>query len=206
MTSITERTFNRAGRRRRGMSLVELMIAGLIGSGVTFSMVSISTIIAREHKGIFSQQFSVHEAKSAIETINREIRLATTPLLVVDGTGAAVQQGNRVEFQRLNDTVVRAFELQAGADGDIALPWDNRLIYDPDTSIDGDEIEVARGIGPVEPAGAFTYSGATTPLVVRMRTGDPVGDLTEEQEVQSRANTGRGTQGMEINITVGPRN
>lgn len=190
----------------RGMTLLEIMVAGVIGSGVTFSVTSISTFIARGTKGIFFQQQSLKNAKNAIETINREIRLATTPLQVFDANGNPASQGNRVEFQRPGDAIVRAFEIEAGPDGDLGTPWDNVLVYDPDISTDENEVEIARGVYPLNTVGAFVYSGATSPLVVQMRTGDPVGNLTPELETMSLTQTGRGTQGMEINITVAPRN
>jgi hypothetical protein len=173
--------------------LAEFIAAGLV---------SLSITVGRMQKGIYAQQMALKNARKAIETINREIRLAKTPLRVVDANGDPAQAGNRVEFSRWGETTVRSIELISD-DNDLTTPWDNTLLYDPDTSVSGDEVEVTKGISAIQQGAAFRYTGATTPLVIKMRTGDPVG---VEDTTASDAYSGPGMQGFEINITVGPRN
>ena len=185
------------------------MVAAAIGAMVTFSVASISIMVGRLHKSVFAQQHALHQATKAIEALNREIRAASAPLLVFDDEGKPALQGNRVDFVRLNGAITRRITL-ISADGDMATPWDNSLIFDPDIDRPGDEIVIAKGIAPTDPAGAFIYGGAQTPLTVRMRTGDPIvtGDDEASVALREKANTmtGPGLQGVEINITVAPRN
>ena len=201
MTRRAKATINRM-RPRRGVTLTEFLIAGGLFVIIAAGLVSLSIMVGRMQKGIYSQQIALKNAKKTIETINREIRLAKVPLRVVDANGNPVQAGNRVEFSRWGETTVRSIEL-ISHDDDLATPWDNTLIYDPDTSVSGDEVEVTKGISAIQQGAAFRYTGATTPLIVKMRTGDSV---RVENTQASDAYTGPGMQGFEINITVAPRN
>jgi hypothetical protein len=153
-------------------------------------------------KSIFFQQACLKEAQSAIEGLNREIRLATTDMRVVDESGAPAPQGNCVLFSRRDEPKYQRSIQLVSTDRDMLTPWDNTLVYDPDRATAGDEVVLARWVTPLAAAGAFSYHDASTPLVVWMRAGDPVGgDL-----VAANAVSGPGIQGMEINITVAPRN
>lgn len=192
--------------RKSAMSLVEIMIGGAIASMLMVGVVSVTTWVASGLKGSFFQQQANQEAKLAIEAINREIRLAAAPLTVLNGAGQPAPQGDKVEFSRAGEAAVRAIELLPGPDGDLATPWDNLLIFDPDTAVAGDEMTIARMIGRVDAAGIFQYAGAASPLIVSMRAGDPAGDITASLAAESMTRTGRGTQSVEINIVVAPRN
>lgn len=194
-------------RRRLGVTLVEVLIASALSLIVSAALGGLLYMTMRIDKSVFSQQISLHQAKKAIEALNLEIRLATTPLIVRDADGNIATDGNRVEFSRSGDPTTRSFELISN-DASMATPWDNTFVYDPDVDTDGDEIVVARGIAPVNPEGAFNYSGARIPLVALMRTGDwiPDGDDSLDMENQAHAQTGPGLQGVEINISIAPRN
>jgi hypothetical protein len=189
-------------RRRRGMTLVEAMIACFLSAAVAASLSGLTVLGLQIQKSILSQQVSLARAKRALERLNQEIRVAVAPLRVVDSEGNPVPQGNRVEFRHPGDARNRAFELVSG-DNDFATPWDNQLIYDPNTTQAGDEEVVTNWISPAAAAGAFAYQSALTPLVIRMRTGEPVGTANQ---AELKARTGAGLQGVEINITVAPRN
>lgn len=193
--------------RRRGVTLVELMIASGLSLILTTALGGLLYMTMRIDKSVFSQQSSLHQAKKAIEALNLEIRLATTPLIVYDEDGNAADQGNRVEFSRSGEATTRSFELISN-DDNMATPWDNTFVYDPDVDTDDDELIVARGVAPVEPEGAFAYQGARTPLIALMRTGDwiPDDDDSLNMENQAHAQTGPGLQGVEINISIAPRN
>lgn len=195
---------------RRGITLAELMIASGLSLILTTALGALLYMTMRIDKSVFNQQNALHQAKKAMEALNLEIRLATTPLNVLDADGNPAQEGNRVEFQRVGDEaagVTRSFEL-VDNDGNMASPWDNRFVYDPDIDEDDDEIIVARGIAPVNDEGAFAYQGGRNPLMVLMRTGDwiPDDDDSLDMEYQARAATGPGLQGVEINIAISPRN
>jgi prepilin-type N-terminal cleavage/methylation domain-containing protein len=187
---------------RRGFTLVEIMVSSAISLAVAIGLTTLAITAGRLGRAVFYQQISLKNAQGAIEGINREIRLATTPLRVVDNAGAAAAQGNRVLLSRLGEPPGhRAIEL-VSADGDLKTPWDNTLVYDPNTDVGGDELVIAHWVTPIEEAGGFRYGGATTPLTVWMRAGDPVGEGAPVADTRS----GPGMQGAEINITVAPRN
>jgi Tfp pilus assembly protein PilV len=193
----------RRPRRAAGYTLVEVLIASIISALVAIGAVSLTTMTRRMEKSIFSQQRELSDAKKAIETIDREIRMATTPLTVVDAGGAATTQGNRVIFARNGEAAGhRAFELKS-VDGAMTTPGDNTLVYDPDTGVSGNEIVLARMISTTDGAGAFRYLGATSPLQVFLRVGDPT---IGTGQAGANAITGTGWEGLELNISVGPRN
>ena len=178
--------------RRHGLSLVELMVALVVASLVIAGVLSVSLMVRKTYKAISSQQMALYRAKKSIELLNREIRRAEAPLLSLNGWG------NSVDFCYYNETTVRRISL-ISEDEDISTPWDNSLVYDPNIATSGGEIVVATGLAPATANGAFNYSGGNTPLVVRMRVGDPVGNASVQH-------SSLGVQGVEINITVAPRN
>ncbi len=206
-----------ASGRRRGMTLVEVVFASAIGLTVSVGLVSLIVLGSRLHRSISYQEVSLGQTAPVIEKLNREIRMATTssvPPRVLDASGKPAQRGNRVEFARKGEAAcTRAIELTSG-DGSFATTEDNELVFDPDTSNGGDEVVWARWVSPleqdsegtmldIENARAFSYNGPTTPVVIWMRVGDPVNiDDPDSNDPMS----GPGLQGVEINITVGPRN
>ena len=193
----------RERNRRKGMTLVEIVIAGAISSMVAVGLMSLSVTAGRLGRSINYQQKSLWEAKAAIEGLNREIRMATTPLRVVDDDGNAAQWGNRVEFQRLNEASGRRSIELVSDDNDLMTPWDNRLIFDPNTNSNGDEIELAQWLTPLDVRGAFFYRGVVAPLQIQMRCGDSLG--VDDDSIND-SHSGPGTQGMEISIFTAPRN
>lgn len=192
------------GRRaRRGMTTLEALIAGSVGSVVALSALSLTIVAGRMQQSVSTQQSVLREAKVALERINREVRLAASPLRVRGEQGEGAARGNRVEFNRPGEERWRrAFELLPG-DGDFATPWDNQLVFDPDTTTADDEEIVATGLAPLDPGGAFGYAGFTTPLEVSLRVGDPPGGAVAEE---SNRRTGPGRQSVEIKFSVAPRN
>lgn len=189
-------------RHAQGLTLVELLIASAISSMVGIGLVGLAIMTGRLDKSISRQQLCMHEAQTAIEGINAQIRLATTPLRIVDANGKTATQGNRVEFKCIGDAKdwSRSIEL-ISADNDLMTPWDNRLMYDPDTGADGDEVEFAHWVAPIDPAGAFSNTGAQKPLEVHLRAGDPA-----NAKQNYLFTSGPGRQGVEVNIAVAPRN
>jgi hypothetical protein len=196
------------GRPRRaastaGTTLVELLIASAIMITVTVSLYSVAASVGRMEKSVFFQQRSIKDSRSVIENINREIRLASGTVQVYDTDGDPAARGNVVEFARAGEaTGTRSFEL-ISTDDDLFTPGDNTLVFDPDTGADGDEIVLATFISPANESGAFAYTGATEPLLVNLRIGDPVfGDgIADANRV-----TGVNIQGVDINLLVSPRN
>ena len=193
--------------KTRGITLVELVIASALVSVVGIAIAVTGIFTERMFRSINYQQISLRNAKSAIETLNIELRYATTPLRIEDSSGNPAIQGNRVEFTRSGETTVRAFELVSD-DAFTSTPWDNRLVYDPDIDTSGDEEIIAVDLIPFETTGSFRYTGASAPLIVQMRVGDPAVTQAQDAQLFEQANmrSGPGLQGMEINITVAPRN
>jgi hypothetical protein len=199
------------------MTLVEVLFASAIGVTVSVGLISLIVLGSRLHKSISYQEVSLGQTAPLVEKLNREIRMAATrpvPPRVIDASGKPALKGNRVEFSQKGEAPgTRAIELVSG-DGSFATIEDNQLVYDPDTSVAGDEEIWGRWVSPleqnaagdmldIEDARAFSYNGPTTPVVIWMRVGDPV-DISNPDSNDSHS--GPGLQGVEINITVGPRN
>ena len=191
-----------AWRRRAGLTLVEVLIATAIGAGVSVGLASLLVMSSRMQKSILTQQVCLSQEIKSLEALNREIRMAAAPLMVTDGGGGAAIQGNRVVFARMGEAAGRRAIALVSDDDDLMTPGDNRLLFDPDTGKSGDEVLLARNVTPLEAGGAFRYEGATRPLQVDVRLGDPASGAT----AQSDAATGAGTQGVEISISIAPRN
>lgn len=185
----------RSNASHRGFTLLEITLAVSLTFMVAVSASGLSVLAGRLYKIIRTQQQALGYAKQATETINRAIHTASTPVIV-----SPAPTGNRVTFKRSDSAITQAFELKS-VDKDMNTPWDNELIYDPDTSVNGDEILVARWLVPIDAAGAFTNPGGDTPLLVRMRCGDPV-----DSKNKYLFTSGPGMQGIEINLAVSPRN
>ncbi|MCX7044475.1 MAG: prepilin-type N-terminal cleavage/methylation domain-containing protein [Candidatus Sumerlaeota bacterium] len=202
--------------RRTGFTLVEVMIAMTIGVMVSLSVVVLIVVSGRLYKSIQAQQRFLAGAKKATEKISREFRYATTdyPIFIMD-QGSVTNRGNRVQFNRLGETTIRAFYI--GLDPvlkisnpslvfDINKPWQNVLFYDPNIAANGNEVVVAKYVGPSRDGGCFIYLDATSPLEVNIRIGDPVINVTAANRKTSDAYTGPGLQGAEVNFYVAPRN
>ncbi len=207
LSRLLRRRFPVPRRRCQGFTLTEVMIAAAVSMFVAVGAFSLTIMSGRLDKSIASQQRFMKDARRAIEWLNRELRVATTdvmsPISVYDDDGDAAVRGNRVEFSRSGEAAgLRAFYLESD-DDDMMTPWDNRLFYDPNTGAAGDEILVSRDIAPVNPNGAFQYEGASEPVVIQMRTGDPANSTNEQEDW---ANSGANLQGVEINIRIAPRN
>lgn len=192
---------------RRGFTMVEVLVAALVFSLVSVAVMGLFLMTGRFFKSITSEQRSLRYAKSAIDGvhgISREIRLGVAPLAPVGAPGA---DGwfNAIEYSYFGETEKRRIELRPGQDGDINTPWDNELVYQPASGDSGDEVVIAKWLAPARNdsgglnSGIFSYTDATTNLIVRARVGDPVGNASAHI-------TGPGLQGAEINITVSPRN
>lgn len=189
--------------RSGGYTIVEVLIATAISALVGIAAVNLTIMSRRMEKSIFSQQRELSDARKAIETFNSQIRMATTPLSVVDSSGNSATQGNRVLFARNGEAAgKRAIELKS-VDSDMTTPGDNTLIYDPDTSVANNEIIVARMISTTDTAGAFRYVDSRSPLQTFLRVGDPSAGTGQ---AAANAATGANWQGVEINISVAPRN
>ena len=182
---------------RRGMTLVEVSIAVGIGSMVAIGLMSLSIMSAKADKSIFYEQFFAKQNKTAIESLNQEIRLANTYLTVSSADGGTK---NKISFTQ-EDGSACVYELYPGADGNIATPWDNVLRLSKNSGTTWKT--VAKWAAPADGYGgfgAFLSSNTTTTLTIKMRIGDPPSGA-----VDYRAHSGNGRQGVNLNITVSPR-
>ena len=188
-------------RRTSGMSLIEVMVSTSLSMVFLIALSSLSIMVHRSSRSIFYQQFSVKEARSTIEGVNRQIRLATLPLIVTNDAWEPMEQGNRIQFQHFGEEMgARSLEL-VSKDDDLMTAWDNKLLFDPDTSSDGNEIVMAKWLTPTESAGMFSYSQEDSSLVIRLRIGDPTINGGSDDP-----RSGPGMQGIDIDIKVSPRN
>ena len=190
------------------MTIVEVLIASSLLVVVGLGMAATTIMCQRLFRSVNFQQRSLRDAKASIEVLNQEIRLATTPLTVLNSSGIPAQRGNRVQFRREGETTVREIRIES-TDADFQTPWDNRLIYDPDISTGGDEDIVAVNVIPFDLVnGAFAYSGALTALQAQFRVGDPAITEADNATLFREANfrSGPGLQGVEVNISIAPRN
>ncbi|MFW6303361.1 MAG: PilW family protein [Candidatus Sumerlaeota bacterium] len=184
--------------KKRAFTLVEIGLALSVSTVVSIAIIGIVMMSSHLHKSIFHQQIALKDAKRAIEMMNRELRLAESPLNLVDADGD--NWGNAVEFSRPGETTVRRIELLPGDDDDQTTPWDNVLVYYEDVDDeDGATLQIAPHLAFTDEKGAFHYVGSHTPLTVNLRVGDTVED-------PDMANTGKYFQGAEIHITISPRN
>lgn len=197
---------------RRGFTLTEVMVASALSLLVATGVVSLTITFTRMTKGSMTEQSTLRNAQATVEFINREIHLANGSVRVLDNAGSAVSGlGNTVTFARANEPAnSRAFYLVSD-DTDITTPQDNRLVFDPNTAVNGDQVTIATGLSPLpgnpvlNPPVAFRCTATTCPLIVQMRIGDPV-SATQKVQSGSDAFTGMNAQGVEINIAVAPRN
>lgn len=183
--------------------MTELIIASAISALAGIGLMSLSVTSSRIGRSIAIQQRSVQEAQSAVEGINRAVRPSTVPMRVLDDDGNTAVSGNTVELAAPGEALgTRTIRLVSG-DADVQTPWDNRLVYDPDTTYGGNEIVLARWVTPIPGQALFTYQGETSSLAVRLRVGD---SLDEGMKAVNNAKSGPGLQGTEVTITVAPRN
>ncbi len=209
---------------RRAMTLVEVVTAGALSVIVSASLLGLIIMAQRTLKPEFSQQMHTKYAKTAVEQISNAIRGASvSSIQVYNDAGAIATTGNRVDFANPGEANGRRrIRLNNGADNNAATPWDNTLTIDFDTST-ASTVDVTipwvtqttfnNAIAPL-----FTWTNAFNPLSVRLRVGDPTGNNTSATVVNPDgggnynnaalcdARTGRGLQGVDVTISVAPRN
>ncbi|MEN6625454.1 MAG: type II secretion system protein [Candidatus Sumerlaeia bacterium] len=188
---------------RRGFTLTELIVASAISALAGIGIMSLVVYSSRIGRSVGIQQRSVVEAQSALEGINRAVRPATMPLRVRDDDGNTAAAGNWLELAWQGETLGTRTIRLVSDDDNLQTPWDNRLVYDPNTSQAGDEVVLARWVTPIPGQALFTYQGDASSLVVRLRAGD---SLDESVKAVNNAKSGPGLQGTEITATVAPRN
>lgn len=207
---VLQSTGGRGRNRRGGWTMIEVLIGSVIGVLVAAGVMSMTIAVSRMSRATFYEQMSIKHALAGIEGINREVRLATTSLSVVDANGVPALQGNRFLFNRKDEPSLGRSIAIVSKDSNLLTAYDNTLVYDPDVTKSGDEQVWAKWMTPIKSAGAFTYKGGTEPLVVEMRVGDPMqevsGKQTPMEAAKNNAYSGPGVQGMEINVSVAPRN
>ncbi|MCE5231157.1 hypothetical protein LLG95_16395 [bacterium] len=189
--------------RRRGYTLTELMFASTIGVLASVGLMSLTIYSSRVGRSIAIQQQAIRNGRAAIEGINQAVRPSNVPLRVRDGGGNAAASGNLVELAWPGEDLGKRTIRLVSDDGNLQTPWDNRLVYDPDTAQAGDEVVLARWVTPIPNQSIFTYNGANSSLAVRMRIGD---SLDPAMTTVNDSRSGSGMQGVEIDVTVAPRN
>jgi prepilin-type N-terminal cleavage/methylation domain-containing protein len=178
--------------RRRGFTLVETLIAlsiGTLAMAVLASQVIFASKVARAN---LFQLNAGQRSRVIYEHIAGEVRRAHGIAVSPDGLTLTV---TRVD----GSTCSYSYQDE---DGVPATIQDNRLIYDPDTTTDGDEQILSPGLNPGAGGRIFRHTDSTTPLTLTFRIGDPDADPSNPSNVM----TGPGAQGIDVITAVAPRN
>ncbi|MCX7015617.1 MAG: hypothetical protein NTW86_24200 [Candidatus Sumerlaeota bacterium] len=182
--------------RRRGVTLVETMIASSVMVMMSMAVITAFVYLARVEKGVASQMRVVHQGKSILDALTQEVLDAD---LVLEGKSGDLNQGTRVDITHTGSATV-AFYI-ADTDKDLTTISDNVLVYDPDIATNGDEQILARMVSPLSGCKVFECSSATQPLQVRLRIGDASGAAKTETD----RTTGPGFQSLVINTSFAVR-
>lgn len=199
-----ERLFRRY--RRRGLSLIELVIAAGIFTSVMAGIMYLLLAVMRQERSNISMLNMAYESTN----LHRELRK-------VASNGANIQAaGDTVQFT--NTVTGTTAELRyVDSDDDPATIRDNSIVYDPDTSTSDDEQTILRYVSPLDDGGGTSLpvfrriAGTPSPLLVEFRVGDRGGPLDRNdrpEDDDARADdayTGPGVQSMVFRGAYMPR-
>lgn len=189
--------------RPSAFTLTELMIASAIGLTVAVGTMSLTIFSSKMARSITIQQRSAQFARSATEGINAAVRQSSVPLRVLDDQNNPAIGGNTVELAWPGEMLGQRTIRLVSDDTDLQTPWDNRLVYDPDTTVADNDIVLANWVTPKPNQSLFTYQGQASGLIVQLRIGD---SLAANMTAINDARSGPGLQGADVNIAVAPRN
>lgn len=175
---------------RKGFTLTEAMVAAALSSLVIVAVYTALSVSSR----------MALAGRSQVE-FNTTARLVTQKIVRYVEQGRAVGlAGNALDILTVSHQGARISFLDG--DGDPGSVVDNMLVYDPDTSVFGDERVLCHYVSPLGTNPIFTIV-ATSPNSVRLCFH--IGDGTNAAD-SAFAVTGAGYQGVEVRITATPRN
>lgn len=179
-----------ASFRRMGFTLTELMIATALAS-----------LVAAGGYAAFSYAMRYVLAGGYQVQFNTAARMSSQKIIQYVEQGKAVGvTTNGLNIMTVNLKCAR-ISFDRG-DGDLSTVQDNRLIYDPDVEVAGNEKTICRYVSPIEGEQMFSIV-ASCPNAARVCFH--VGDGTNVLD-KSFSGTGPGYQGVEVRVSAAPRN
>lgn len=178
---------------RRGLTLVEMMIAASLGVLIMAAVAGFSFYMAKLSKSTTSQLKFFHYAKRAIWQMGQTIRYAKR-IQVIDG-------GNRLECVDERDVTSAIY--YSDEDGNPLTLSNNRIYWIRNVDAEGATPRaIASYVSPVAGKPIFAYQDRTSAVEINFRLGDP----TANPHALFQRETGPGPQGLTINTAIGPRN
>jgi prepilin-type N-terminal cleavage/methylation domain-containing protein len=178
--------------RRRGFTLVEVIIA--LGISVT-AVAAITTSLIYTSRVVQSNLSQLHAGEASrrfYDHIAEHTRSAVHIAVASNGLSVTITQSNgRVESYSYAD-----------ADSNPSTVNNNRIVFDPNTSVGGDQETLVGSITPGSQGWIFQPNTPRPLLNIAFRIGDPVSDPFGP----SNAFTGPGVQGVDVTSQLTPRN
>lgn len=174
----------------RGFTLPEVLIASSVLVMVaTAALAAFMTALKMSVAGGNQVRFTAM-GREASQRIARYVE---------EGKSVGVS-GNGLEIVTVNLRPARIYFVDT--DGDPETVSDNLLIYDPDLSVSGDEVEICDYVSPIPGESMFSIVPATPDAAsVRFHVGD--GTNVSHTEFSG---TGQGYQGVQVRVSATPRN
>jgi type II secretory pathway pseudopilin PulG len=179
-------------RRRRAFTLVEVVIAAGISVVAMTAVIYMLLFSSKTAQANLSQLHAGTASRQLYEHVGFNARQAKRIVVATDGLG--------VEFTRTDDVVCSYIYADLDSDPDTIM--DNRMIFDPDLSVSGDQENIVSGVSPGPGGWIFSPDNPRPVLIMNFRIGDPSADPAHI----SNAFTGPGAQGVDVLTRITPRN
>lgn len=180
----------KTGRRRSGFTLPEVVIASSVLVLVaTAALAAFMTALKMSVAGSNQVRFTA-EGRQASQKIAHYIEEGKTIGVTTNG----------LEIVTVNLKPARIYFVDG--DGDSQTVKDNSLMYDPDVSVSGNEVEICDYVSEIPGETMFSIVPATPDAAsVRFHVGD--GTNVTHTEFSG---TGKGYQGVQVRVSATPRN
>jgi hypothetical protein len=176
---------------RRGVTLLEVLVAASLGVIVSLGIVLLSFFLARLNKSTFSQLKYSYRTRQTIERMAKVIRYSKRIEVKDEGMRLVCTDENDVE---------NVIYYQDG-DGQPYTLADNVLLYKEGANDPTAEV-IGRWLTPLPNEPVFAYRDRTSAVEIRFRVGDP----TANPAGRFQQETGPGLQGIDVRVAFGPRN
>lgn len=185
------RTVQSKGGRRGGFTLTEVMVASSLSALVAAGAFSAFSVASR----------SALAGRSQVQ-FNDAARLVSQKLVeyVEEGRTVGVATPNALDIIMLD---LRNAQIRlVDGDGNPGTVTDNKLVYDPDVNVSGNEKTLCNYVSSIGTNDLFSIV-AVSPSAARFCFH--IGDGTNVTDA-SFSGTGPGYQGIEVRISATPRN
>jgi type II secretory pathway pseudopilin PulG len=177
---------------RRAFTIVEVVIAAGVSVVAMTAVIYMLMYSSKTAQSNLSQLHAGTASRRLYEHVGFNTRQAKRIVVATDGLS--------VEFTRTDDVVCSYTYVDE--DGDPATIMNNRMIFDPDLSVTGDQETVVSGVSPGPGGWIFSPDNPRPVLIMNFRIGDPDDDPAHI----SNAFTGPGAQGVDVLTRITPRN